>query len=501
MSDTVLEVKNIWKEFPGVIALKGINETFLKGEVHAIVGENGAGKSTLIKIISGVFLPNKGDIFLKGKKVRFGSPIDAKSHGIVTIFQELSVLPNLSVAENIFIGQEKTNLGFLSYGDLYKRTKEILEQLEIADISPSTITGTLSVAYQQLIEIGRAVATKADVIIMDEPTSSLTENEVKTLFKIIGKLKDNGVTVIYISHKLDEIFQIADRVTIMRDGEKVGIYNIDEVVEDRIIELMVGRKLENYYIKDSKPRNEVILQVKGFNGEKFRNVSFDLRKGEILGFSGLVGAGRTELMMSLFGFLPYDKGEIYLKGKKINIKSPLDAINYNIGLVPEDRKLQGLILIMTVRENITLPGLDRIKIAGFIKLAEEYRIAKQKVEELSIKTPSIEQKALNLSGGNQQKVVLAKWLNLRPEILILDEPTRGIDVGAKAEIYKLMNEMAKEGISIIMVSSELPEILAMSDRVAVMAEGELTAVLERDEVSEEKIMHYATPRSVLSKAS
>ena len=501
MSTPVLEVKNIWKEFPGVIALKGINETFLKGEVHAIVGENGAGKSTLIKVISGVFPPNKGEIFLKGKKVRFSSPLDAKSHGIVTIFQELSVLPNLSVAENIFIGREKTSLGFLNYRDLYKRTEEILKSLDISDISPFTITGRLSVAYQQLVEIGRAISGKAEIIIMDEPTSSLTETEVKTLFNIINKLKKSGVTVIYISHKLEEIFQIADRVTIMRDGEKVGIYNIEEITEDRIVELMVGRKLESYYIKDSSPKDDIVLEVKGFTGEKFKDVSFNLKKGEILGFSGLVGAGRTELMMSLFGFLPYEKGEIYINGKKVNIRSPLDAINHNIGLVPEDRKSQGLILIMTVRENITLPSLDNIKTAGFIKLAEEIKIAKKMVKDLAIKTPSIEQKTLNLSGGNQQKVVLAKWLNLRPRILILDEPTRGIDVGAKAEIYKLMNDMAKEGISIIMVSSELPEILAMSDRVAVMAEGELTAVLEKEEISEERIMHFATPKSVLSKAS
>ncbi len=501
MNQGILEVKNIWKEFPGVIALKGIDETFLKGEVHAIVGENGAGKSTLIKIISGVFPPNKGEIFLKGKKIRFSSPIDAKSHGIVTIFQELSVLPNLSVAENIFIGQEKSTLGFLSYKDLYKRTEEILKLLEISDISPSTITGKLSVAYQQLVEIGRAVSGHAEVIIMDEPTSSLTENEVRTLFGIIKKLKASGVTVIYISHKLEEVFQIADRVTVMRDGEKVGVYNIDEITEDRIVELMVGRKLESYYVKDSRPLDEVVLEVRGFTGERFKDVSFNLKKGEILGFSGLVGAGRTELMMSLFGFLPYEKGEIYVKGKRVDIKSPLDAIRYNMGLVPEDRKLQGLILIMTVRENITLPGLDNIKTLGFIRLSEEYRIAKQKVKELSIRTPSVDQKVLNLSGGNQQKVVLAKWLNLRPDILILDEPTRGIDVGAKAEIYRLMNDMAKEGISIIMVSSELPEILAMSDRAAIMAEGELTAILGHDEITEEKIMHYATPRSVLSKAS
>ncbi len=501
MSQAILEVKDIWKEFPGVVALKDINETFLKGEVHAIVGENGAGKSTLIKVISGVFPPNKGEIFLKGRKIRFSSPIDARSHGIVTIFQELSVLPNLSVAENIFIGQEKSSFGFLNYKDLYRRTKEILNLLEIPDISPTTITGRLSVAYQQLVEIGRAVSGHAEVIIMDEPTSSLTENEVKTLFGIIKKLKASGVTVIYISHKLEEIFQIADRVTVMRDGEKVGVYNIDEITEDRIVELMVGRKLESYYVKDSRPLDGVVLEVKGFTGERFKDVSFNLKKGEILGFSGLVGAGRTELMMSLFGFLPYEKGEIYVRGKRVNIRSPLDAIRHNMGLVPEDRKLQGLILIMTVRENITLPGLDNIKTMGFIRLSEEYRIARQKIEELSIKTPSVDQKVLNLSGGNQQKVVLAKWLNLRPDILILDEPTRGIDVGAKAEIYKLMNDMAKEGISIIMVSSELPEILAMSDRVAVMAEGELTAILEHDEITEEKIMHYATPRSVLSEAS
>ncbi len=501
MNTPVLEVKNIWKEFPGVIALKGINETFLKGEVHAIVGENGAGKSTLIKVISGVFSPNKGDIFLKGKKVRFSSPLDAKSHGIVTIFQELSVLPNLSVAENIFIGREKTSMGFLSYRDLYKRTEEILKNLDISDISPATITGKLSVAYQQLVEIGRAISGKAEIIIMDEPTSSLTETEVKTLFKIINKLKESGVTVIYISHKLEEIFQIADRVTVMRDGEKVGIYNIDEVTEDKVVELMVGRKLESYYVKDSSPKDEVVLEVRGFTGERFKNVSFNLKKGEILGFSGLVGAGRTELMMSLFGFLPYEKGEVFINGKKVNIRSPQDAINHNIGLVPEDRKMQGLILIMTVRENITLPSLDNLKTAGFIKLAEEAKIAKKMVKDLSIKTPSIEQKTLNLSGGNQQKVVLAKWLNLKPRILILDEPTRGIDVGAKAEIYKLMNDMAKEGISIIMVSSELPEILAMSDRVAVMAEGELTAILEHDEIKEERIMHFATPKSVLSRAS
>ena len=487
----ILRVENIHKHFPGVHALKGVTLEFFPGEVHAVVGENGAGKSTLMKIIAGVYRQDKGKIIYEDVERHWRHPSEPLNNGIVTIFQELSIMWNLSVAENIFLGNEPRKGPFMRFGKLYSDASEFLRDFGL-NISPTEKLGNYPIAIQQMIEIARAIYREAKVIIMDEPTSSLTRKEVGKLFEVIRNLKEKGVSIIFISHRLEEVFEIADKISVLRDGELIGTDMVGNLTKDKVVEMMVGRKIEKYYTHLEHEIKDVVLRVEGLSGDGFDDVNFELRRGEILGFAGLVGAGRTEVMETIFGFRKKKKGKIFVEGEEVEINHPLDAIRRGIGMVPEDRKLAGLILIMSVRENVTLPSLDNIRIGPFINFKAEREITRWAIETFDIRTPDMERKVLYLSGGNQQKVVLAKWLALKPKILILDEPTRGIDVGAKAEIYRIIAELAKSGVGVIMISSELPEILQMSDRVVVMSYGKLAGVVPKEELSQEKIMRLAT---------
>lgn len=456
------------------------------------MGENGAGKSTLMKILTGVYNKDEGKIIFKGKEIEPKNPNHAQKLGISMIYQEFNLVPNLDIATNIFLGNEPRKGKFLKVFDIKKAFKESERLLEMVglNISPDTLVKDLTVAQQQMVEIAKALALKSELIIMDEPTSALAGKEVTKLFEIMRKLKNDGISVIFITHRLEEVFQIADRIVVLRDGQRVGELTCEENKIDEVIRLMVGRSIRVSSRIDSSADN-IILEVKNLSSHAIKNVSFYLRKGEILGIAGLVGSGRTEIVRALFGADTKISGEIYLDGKKVEINSPKDAVRLGIGLVPEDRKLQGLILNMTLHENLSLPSIPFIFPKGIINLKKEYKLVEEFVTRLRIRTPHIFQIVNNLSGGNQQKVVVAKWLALKPKILILDEPTRGIDVGAKAEIHNLIGELAKEGIGIILISSELPEILALSDRILVVSKGRITAELNRKDATQEKIMQYA----------
>ncbi|MDI3472397.1 MAG: ribose transport system ATP-binding protein [Thermotogaceae bacterium] len=500
-SKIILKVQNISKNFPGVQALKSVSLDFKSGEIHAVVGENGAGKSTLMKIIAGVYHADNGEIIYQGEKVSWKDPEEAIKAGIITIFQELSVIPNLSVAENIFLGREVLNGPFVSFREMNKKSMELLKIFDLK-VDPSVPAGSYSVAIQQMIEITRAISRDAKIIIMDEPTSSLSEAEANKLLQTMKQLSERGVCVIFISHRLEEVLEVADRISVLRDGELIGTLNKNEFDRTKVVEMMVGRRIDQFFAKSKHDHGKEILRVEKLTGNGFRNVSFSLYSGEILGFAGLVGAGRTELMESIFGFRKITSGKIFIEGKEVQINHPLDAIKLGMGFVTEDRKKLGLILIHSIRENIAYANLEMLKSRlGFANKKKEIELSKQLVKEFDIKTPSIEQKVLYLSGGNQQKVVLAKWMPKKPKILILDEPTRGIDVGAKAEIYKLMNELALQGIAVIMVSSELPEILQMSDRIAVMSEGELVDIIPGKDATQEQVMHLATAKRKYEKIS
>lgn len=496
--EPLLRMEGISKAFPGVQALDRVDFEAYSGEVMALVGENGAGKSTLMKILSGAYQKDSGRIYLEGKRVEIQNPYHAQLLGISTIYQELNVTPNQTVVQNIFLGREikrRSFLGFLGFVDkkeMEKRAQELLEKLG-ANIHPAELVKNLSVAQRQLVEIAKALSFRAKIIIMDEPTSALGPEEVEKLFEVVRQLKEQGIAVIFISHRLEEVFKIADRITVLRDGKLVGYMTKEEATPDKVIYLMVNRPLGDMFRKEEIPKGEPILEVKNLRSNIVKDVSFTLYRGEILGIAGLVGSGRTELVRLIFGADPKISGDIYIEGKKVEIKSPEDAVKMGIGLVPEDRQNQGLILKMSVRENIGIPIIrSLIKALGFVDKIKLSKIAEEFVRRLNIKTPSILEKVLYLSGGNQQKVVLAKWLASEPKILILDEPTRGIDVGAKAEIHAIMNQLAKQGISIIMISSEMPEVLAMSDRILVMSEGKIVAEVSRNEATQEKIMAYAS---------
>lgn len=495
-NDVILEMKNITKSFPGVKALDNINLTLKKGKVHALLGENGAGKSTLMKILSGIYKPDNGQIILNGSSKEFKGTKEAQNEGISIIHQELNLCWNLSVAANIFIGREaKGILGYLESSTLNKEAEKILKYLEVGFIDPKQLVSELSIAQQQMIEIAKAVSIDAKILIMDEPTSSLTDNEVRILFKVIKNLTSQGVAIVYISHKLEEIFEICDEVTVIRDGQYVGTMDVKEATEDKLIQMMVGRALGYIYPEsDSEIKDEVVLSVKDLNKEGLiRNISFELKKGEILGFSGLVGSGRTEMAKVLFGRYKKDSGTIKIFDEEVDIKTPKDAIDKGMAFVTEDRKKEGLVLILSVLENIISANLNKVlKNFGFIDRKKEKLIALDEIKKLSIKTPDENTKVRSLSGGNQQKVILGKWLAGNPKILILDEPTRGIDVGAKSEIYSIMRELTKQGVSIIMISSELPEILGMCDRIAVMKEGEIRGIIDKEEATQELIMQYST---------
>ena len=505
----VLRVEGVSKQFPGVLALNGVSLEVYPGEVLGLVGENGAGKSTLMKILSGVYQPDDGQILLDGKPVVIHNPRQAQDLGISIIYQEFNLMPNLSVEENVFVGREPNSGKFVRWGQLRMQTEALLDQLGVR-LDPGAVVRSLSVAEQQMVEIAKALSLNARIVIMDEPTSALTDTEVTALFDIIRGLKARGLAVIYISHRLEEIYAICDRVTVRRDGELAGELAIEEATPDRIVRLMVGRPLGDLFRGEEAERRieafaarppEPILEVRGLGrtgtGQDpaaivLEDVSFVLRPGEIVGLAGLVGSGRTEIARAIFGADDYDRGEIIVADQRTRIRSPREAIRLGIGLVPEDRKLQALVLNLAIRENMALSVLDRLSRFGVVMLGAERRLAREMVQALRVRTPSIEQKVLNLSGGNQQKVVIAKWLALHPKILLMDEPTRGIDIGAKAEVHGLMHQLAADGVAILMISSELPEIVHMSDRVLVMRQGRIAGELPRAGATQEAIMAMAT---------
>ena len=467
----------------------------LRGEVHAIVGENGAGKSTLINILSGAIPPTEGEIYLDGERIQHFSPSYALKHGISVIHQELLLIPELDVGQNIFLGQEPIKGGFIDWPVIYKKSKEILSELGLS-IDPHEKIKNLSIAMQQMVEIARAISFDAKVIAMDEPTSSLSEEEINILFDLIKRLSKGGKSIIYISHRLEEIFEIANRVTVMKDGEKIITDNIENLTKEKIVTYMVGRKIEEMYPERKVEKKEEILSVEHFTrAGYFEDISFSLHRGEILGFYGLVGAGRSELAQTIFGLYPKDKGVLRFKGKKVKIKRCQDAISLGIGYLPEDRKTQGLFLNMAITHNTVISSIYQFLKMGILLKNKIVEKTKEYIELLKIKTPSVYQIVNNLSGGNQQKVIIAKWLLTRPEVFILDEPTRGIDVGTKREIYNLMDSMSKEGIGIVMISSDLPEILGVADRIIVMREGKIVGEFTKDEATEELVVARATGAS------
>jgi inositol transport system ATP-binding protein len=493
VSDFILQMEGIHKSFPGVQALRGVGLSVRPGTVHGVMGENGAGKSTLMKIAIGLYRPDAGTITLRGKQVSFDSVHDALSQGISMIHQEMSPLPYMTVAQNIFLGREmKNRLGLIDHRAIDVAAGEMLGELKI-NIAPRQIMGKLSVAQMQLVEIAEAVSRKADLIIMDEPTSALTEKEVAHLFTIIKSLKERGVAVIYITHKMDEVFAITDEVSVYRDGEFVGRKDSASLTREELIKMMVGRTIDQFFQKEKASFGAPVLEVEGLTRHGyFRDISFSVREGEIFGIAGLIGAGRTEVMESLFGVTPKQAGVVKIRGKTVKIDSPYDAIRRGIAFLTEDRKRSGLYLNLSVRDNITMPSLRNNLNALFINHRALRKLCTDAVGSLTIRTPSLDQLVMYLSGGNQQKVLVSRWLATVPALLIMDEPTRGIDVATKSEIYKIMSNLAKAGKAIILISSEMPEILAMSDRIMVMHEGRKVGEIGRAEATQEKILHMAT---------
>ena len=494
MGEVILTMKGIDKSFPGVHALDHVDLEVRKGEVHALMGENGAGKSTLMKVLTGIYKKDSGTITYEGKEVEFHNTREAQDAGVVIVHQELNMLGHLTVAQNIFIGREFKKGISIDDKKMNEEARKLFDRMHI-DIDPTETMSRLTVGKQQMCEIAKAISHEAKVIIFDEPSAALTEAEIEELFKIIRDLRDQGLGIVYISHRMDEIKVITDRVTVMRDGAYVGTLITKDSTKDDIINMMVGRVIyEDPKTKNMTPPGApVVLKVEHLNaGKMVQDVSFELHKGEVLGFSGLMGAGRTETMRALFGTDPIDSGDIYVNGKKVTIKSPQDAVKNGIGYLSEDRKRFGIVVQKTVAENTTMADLDEFSNGPFINKKKEKEVAEKFVKSLATKTPSVDQLVVNLSGGNQQKVVIAKWLTRNCDILIFDEPTRGIDVGAKNEIYKLMNQLAAEGKAIIMVSSEMTEILRMSDRIVVMCEGKKTGELDISEATQENIMNMAT---------
>ncbi|ADL08603.1 sugar ABC transporter ATP-binding protein [Thermosediminibacter oceani] len=493
MENLLLKAENISKQFSGVKALQNVSFELRKGEVHALLGENGAGKSTFVKILAGIHKKDEGTIYIDGKPVTIDNPKAAQEHKISIIHQELNLCPHLTVAQNIFLGREYMINGVINEKRQNEEAKKILKKFNL-DIDPATKVKNLPVSKQQMVEIAKAISTDARILIMDEPTSALTENEIEELFSMIKKLKENGCGIIYISHRLEELKEIADRVTVFRDGKYIKTLDFKDTRLDELISLMVGREINEKFPRVEVPRGEKIFEVRNISrGNILKNISFELYEGEILGFAGLMGSGRTELMRAIFGADKRDSGEIYLHGKKLNINSPADAIKNGIVYVPEDRKHDGLALNMCVSHNITMASVESIcnKI-GVLNTKKEISVSNKIVSDLKIKTPSLFQRVRNLSGGNQQKIVVGKWILKNPALYIFDEPTRGIDVGAKIEIYNILNQLKQKGIGVIIVSSELPELLGISDRIYVMCEGEIKANLITRRTTQKEIMYYAT---------
>lgn len=492
-NDNILELKHISKYYPGVTALNDVSLNVRRGEIHALIGENGAGKSTLIKTCSGAIAPSKGEIVINGKSFKAMTPKVSEENGIGVIYQEFNLVGDLSVAENIFLGRAIRKGIVIDRKAMEAESKKILDSLHI-NINPKTLVKNLSVGYQQMVEIAKAMSQNAQVLIMDEPSAPLTSAEVQSMFAIVDLLKEKGVSIIYISHRLEEIFRLSDRITVLRDGEYVTTLNTAESNEDELIKYMVGRQLNEIYParKADSITKEVIFEAQDVCGNGDKNISFKIHKGEVLGFGGLVGAGRTELAEMIFGVKPKTSGKFIFNGKEINPKSPKEAINAGIGLVHEDRKTKGALLTLSIQENINMPIYPRISKGTVIDRKVEKETAEKYREEISIKTPNLGQLVKNLSGGNQQKVILAKWLAADSELLIFDEPTRGIDVGAKQEIYTLINSLVEQGKAVMMISSEMEELMGMSDRIIILAEGSMSGELQKEEFNQEIIMKYAS---------
>ena len=493
----VLELKNIYKSFPGVKVLEDVTLQVRPGEVHALMGENGAGKSTLMKILMGIYKADQGSIFLEGEETVIHGPKDAMSKGISMIHQELNTVLDMEVAENVFVGRELLKKGMeklkiVDIARMREETGKYFREMNI-DIDPRAKMRTLSVAEMQLVEIVKAISLNSKIIVMDEPTSAITEKEAAVLFTQIERLKKQGVAIIYISHKMDEIFRISDTITVLRDGQWIGTKPAKELDNDMLIKMMVGRELTDIYPKDPVEIGDVILEVKNLSrGKKVQDASFSLRKGEVLGIAGLVGAGRSELVETIFGLYPKTGGQIFLHGKEVHIKSAADAIKNKMALITEDRKQTGLNLIVSVKENIASVSIGKLSNHGIVNDKKINEVSEKYIKELKIKTPDGNAIVGNLSGGNQQKVVLAKWLLDEPDIIIFDEPTRGIDIGAKRDIYLLINNLAKEGKAVIVISSEMAEVMGICDRILVMAEGRINGEVRREEFSQEVIMGYAS---------
>lgn len=487
----LLEMKGICKSFPGVKALQNVDLQLKAGEVHALLGENGAGKSTLIKVLGGIYHAEEGEIYIDGQKVNIDGVVAARQAGISIVHQELVLVPYMTVAENIFLGREPGKKMNINRRKMSEDAQKLLDAYEM-NIDADTLVERLTIAQQQMVEIVKAISFNSKILVMDEPTSSISDKEVGFLFETIRTLTKKGVGIIYISHKMSELEEICDRVTVMRDGLTVGTRVVKETTKDELIALMVGRELTNYYTRDYLEPGEVMLKCEHISdGKMAKDASFELHKGEIVGFAGLVGAGRSETMKAVFGLSSHMSGEVYVEGQKVNIKSPVDALRYGIALVPESRKEEGLYKVQSVQFNTTIEVLRQFISKLSVNKKVEEEITQKYIDMMSTKTPSQEQVIGNLSGGNQQKVMIGRWLATDPKILILDEPTRGVDVGAKAEIYTIMNELVKQGMSIIMISSELPEIINMSDRIYVMNGGRVTGCLGHEEVTQEKIMQLA----------
>jgi ABC-type sugar transport system ATPase subunit len=492
----ILEMKNIVKQFPGVLALDDVDLNVKPGEIMAIIGENGAGKSTMMKIISGAFTADSGQVVLDGKIIPNSmKPKDRLDIGVATIYQELNYLNDMSIAENLFLGRTQTK-GFLrivDYKKMKKESEKLLKSFNM-DYNPMTMMNDLSVAEKQMVEILRAVSKDVKVLIMDEPTSALNEVETRRLFEFINDLRSKGVSIIYISHKLEEVFELADRVQVMRDGKNVGVRDITETNTNELVTLMVGREIEEMYPKEDYQIGDVILKVRKLDCNIARNISFDLRKGEILGLFGLIGSGRTETVEGIIGIREIESGKIILEGKEIQIKNPIEAKKFGIGYIPSDRKQDGLVMVNTVKNNLTITVIDEVSKAGIIQSKIEVERCDTWIEKLGVKTSSRNTEVISLSGGNQQKVVIAKWLLTGPKVLIMNDPTRGIDVGAKVEIYKVMEELCKQGISIIMVSSELPETIGITDRMIIFSDGNIVGELNRSDYKQGDILHMCCGR-------
>lgn len=500
MSEYVLELKGITKIFPGVKALNQVQFQLKKGEVHALMGENGAGKSTFIKVITGVHRPEEGEIILDGKKVVFKKPKDAQEAGIAAVYQHPTSYPDLTVAENIFKGHEILKFGMIRWGEMNHQAAQLLERLN-ADFKATDEMGKLSVAQQQMVEIAKALSANARIIILDEPTAALTKNESEELYRIVDQLKADGVSVIFISHRFEDMYRLADRVTVFRDSQYICTHDVDGITNGDLIKAMVGREIKDLFPKPAVKIGGEVLRVEQFGrAGYFKDVSFSVHAGEILGLTGLVGARRTEVIESICGITPRDEGKLYLEGREIQIREPADAMKQGIILLPEDRQRQGLILAWGLGDNVTLPTMDKYAKKGFNDNKKEHGVAKTLLEDVDTKAVSIFDAASTLSGGNQQKVVVAKALGQEMKVVIMDEPTKGVDVGAKAEIYQIMGDLAKEGYAIIMISSEMPEILGMSDSIVVMCNGRVTGQLDRAEADQEKILELAMESSTKSSA-